>query len=108
MVECGCGHKLEWANRDQVGQLQWHMFACTLPEETNVHRRWLQAVRRDIASHVKDAAIARIIVRYWTHTNDGHIAHRCCPAGPTVTLARSLNAVEKRSLAIRRRGATYA
>ena len=37
VVECGCGHKLEWANRDQVGQLQWHMFACSLPEETSVH-----------------------------------------------------------------------
>ena len=22
VVECGCGHTLEWANRDQVGQLQ--------------------------------------------------------------------------------------
>ena len=50
MIECGCGHKLEWANRDQVGQLQWHIFTCTLPEETNVRRRWLQAVRCDIAS----------------------------------------------------------
>ena len=74
MVECGCGHRLEWANRGQVGQLQWHMFACTLPGETSVRRRWLQAVRRDITSNVKDAAIARIIVRCWTHTNDGHIA----------------------------------
>ena len=55
MAECGCGHKLEWANHDQVGQLQWHMFACTLPEETNVRRRWLQTVRRDIASPVRNA-----------------------------------------------------
>ena len=39
IVECGCGQKLEWANRDQVGQLQWHMFACALPEETSVRRR---------------------------------------------------------------------
>ena len=39
-----------------------------------MRRRWLQAVRRDIASHVKDAAVARIIVRCWTHTNDGQIA----------------------------------
>ena len=39
------------------------MFTCTLPEETNVRRRWLQVVRRDIARHVKDAAVARIIVR---------------------------------------------
>ena len=38
-IECGCGHKLEWANRGQVGQLQWHMFTCSLPEETNVRRR---------------------------------------------------------------------
>ena len=41
---CGCGHKLSWANRDQVGQLQWHMFACSLPEETDVRQRWLRAV----------------------------------------------------------------
>ena len=31
VIDCGCGHKLEWANRGQVGQLQWHMFACSLP-----------------------------------------------------------------------------
>ena len=57
-----------------MGQLQWHMFACSLPEETNVRRRWRQAVRRDIAAHIKDVAIARIIVRCWTHTSDGCIA----------------------------------
>ena len=74
VVECGCGQKPEWANRDQVGQLQWHMFVCSLQEETSVRRRWLQAVRRNIAAHIKDAAIARIVVRCWTHTNDGHIA----------------------------------
>ena len=73
-ISCGCGHKLEWANRDQVGQLQWHMFACSLPEEANVRHRWLQAVRRDIAAHIKDAAVARIVVRFWTHTSDGRIA----------------------------------
>jgi hypothetical protein len=73
-INCGCGHKPEWANRDQVGQLQWHMFACSLPEETNVQRRWLQAVRRDIAAHIKDAAVARIVVRCWTHTSNGRIA----------------------------------
>ena len=73
-VGCGCGHKLEWANREQVGQLQWHMFACSLPEETNVRRRWLQAVRRDVSKYVKDATVARIVVRCWSHTNDGHIA----------------------------------
>ena len=73
-VGCGCGHKLEWANREQVGQLQWHMFTCTLPEETNVRRRWLQAVRRDVSKYVKDATVARIIVRCWSHTDDGHIA----------------------------------
>ena len=49
------------------------MFACSLPEETNVRRRWLQAVRRGIAAHIKDVAIARIVVRCWTHTNDGRI-----------------------------------
>ena len=32
---CGCGHRLSWTNREQIGQLQWHMFACPLPEETN-------------------------------------------------------------------------
>ena len=25
---CGCGHKLSWANRDQVGQRQWHICTC--------------------------------------------------------------------------------
>ena len=55
-------------------RLAWHMFTCTLPEETNVRRRWLQAVRRDVAKYVKDAAVARIIVRCWSHTSDGHIA----------------------------------
>ena len=70
-INCGCGNKLGWANRDQVGQLQWHMFACSLPEETNVRRRWLYAVRRGIAAHIKDVAIARIVVRCWTHTNVG-------------------------------------
>ena len=74
VVECGCGRKLECANREQVGQLQWHMFTCTLPEETNVRRRWLQDVRRDVAKYVKDATVARIIVRCWSHTSDGHIA----------------------------------
>ena len=74
VVKCGCGHQLEWANREQVGQLQWHMFTCTLPEETNVRRRWLQAVRRDVSTYVKDAAVVRIIVRCWSHTSDGHIA----------------------------------
>ena len=52
----------------QVGQLQWHMFACSLPEETNLRQRWLRAVRRDVTAHIKDAAIARVIVRCWTHT----------------------------------------
>ena len=73
-IDCDCGHKPEWANRDQVGKLQWHMFACSLPEETDVRRRWLQAVRRNIAVYIKDAAIARIVVRCWTHTSDGCIA----------------------------------
>ena len=50
------------------------MFACSLPEETNVRRRWLQAVRRDVSKYVKDATVARIVVRCWSHTNDGHIA----------------------------------
>ena len=49
------------------------MFACSLPEETNVRCRWLRAVRRDIAAHIKDAAIAWVIVRCWTHTTDGRI-----------------------------------
>ena len=31
-------------------------------------------MRRDIAAHTKDVEIARIIVRCWTHTNDGCIA----------------------------------
>ena len=72
-MDVGCGHKLSWANRDQVGQLQWHMFACSLPEETDVRQRWLRAVRRDVTAHIKDVAIARVIVRCWTHTNDGRI-----------------------------------
>ena len=60
---CGCGHSLSWTNREQIGQLQWHMLSCSLPEETNVRCRWLKVVRRDIAAHIKDAAIARVIVR---------------------------------------------
>ena len=70
---CGCGHSLSWTNREQIGQLQWHMFACSLPEETNVRGRWLKAVRRDIAAHIKDAAITRVIVRCWSYSNDGRI-----------------------------------
>ena len=55
-------------------QLQWHMFACSLPEKTNVQRRWLnETIRRDIAVHIKDAVIARVIVRCWSHSNDGRI-----------------------------------
>ena len=50
------------------------MFACSLPEETNVRCRWLKAVRREFATHIKDAAIARVIVRCWSHSNDGRIA----------------------------------
>ena len=98
VVECGCGHKLEWANRDQVGQLQWHIFACSLPEETSVRRRWLRAVRRDIAAHIKDAAIARIIVRCWTHTSDGHIT--AAQQDQQQRWRAPLNAVEKWSLKI--------
>ena len=70
---CGCGHKPSWANRGQICPLQWHMFACSLPEETNVRHRWLRAIRRDVAAHVNDPVIARVIVRCWTHTNDGRI-----------------------------------
>ena len=52
------------------------MFACSLPEETNVRFRWLKAIRRGIAKHIniKDAEIARVIVRCWSHSNDGRIA----------------------------------
>ena len=100
VVECGCGGKLEWANRGQVGQLQWHMFACSLPEETSVRRRWLQAVRRDIAAHIKDAAIARVVVRCWTHTNNGHIAAAQQDQQQRWHAPSMLNAVEKRSMAI--------
>ena len=50
------------------------MFACSLPEESNVRCRWLKAIRRDIAAHIKDAAISRAVVRCWSHSNDGRIA----------------------------------
>ena len=50
------------------------MFAYSLPEETSVRCRWLKAVRRDIAAHIKNAAIARVVVRCWSHTGDGRIA----------------------------------
>ena len=52
------------------------MFACSLPEETSVRCRcrWLRAVRRDLAAHIKDAAVVRVVVRCWSHTDDGHIA----------------------------------
>ena len=33
-LACGCGHRPRWTSREQAGQLQWHMFACSLPEET--------------------------------------------------------------------------
>ena len=72
---CGCGHRLRWTSREQVGQLQWrHMFACSLPEETSIRRRWLRMVRRDLAAHIKDAPVARVIVRCWAQTDDGYIA----------------------------------
>ena len=71
---CGCGYRLKWSNRDQVGQLQWHIFACSHPEELTARRRWIRAVRRNLPEHIRDAAIVRMILRCWSHTDDGHIA----------------------------------
>ena len=71
---CGCGHRPSWTSREQIDQLQWHMFSCSLPEETSVRCRWLKATRRDIVAHIRDATIARVIVRCWSHTNDGRLA----------------------------------
>jgi hypothetical protein len=47
---CGCGHRLKWSNLGTVGQLQWHMFACSHPEELAVRRRWIRI------EHIRDAA----------------------------------------------------
>ena len=39
-VTCGCGHVLEWWQRDDIGPLQWHFLQCTLAPERDVRRRW--------------------------------------------------------------------
>ena len=71
---CGCNYRLQWTSREQVCQLQWHMFACSLPEETSIRRRWLSMVRRNLAAHIKDAAVVRAIARCWAHIDGGYIA----------------------------------
>ena len=63
-LACGYGHRLRWTSLEQVGQLQWQMFECSLPEETSVRCQWRRAVRRDLAAHIKDAAVVRVVVCY--------------------------------------------
>ena len=72
-VACGCGHVLEWWQREDTGPLQWHFLQCTLALERDVRRRWRAAIKRTVAAATTVAIIVETILACWTHRTDGTI-----------------------------------
>ena len=72
-ITCACSEVLEWANRAEIGRLQWHMLQCTLPHETKVQREWHSAMRRTIESCTDNARVANAAMACWSTSERGVI-----------------------------------
>ena len=70
-VTCACGRVLAWNDRTEVGPLQWHMFECTMPQETAVRKRWYGAVSSVIASATDGAYVRDAIMACWSSDSNG-------------------------------------
>ena len=72
-VTGACGRVLSWNDRTEVGPLQWHMFECTMPQETAVWKRWYGAVCSAIASATDDAYVRGAIMACWSSDSNGWV-----------------------------------
>ena len=72
-VTCVYGETLEWANRAEIGRLQWHMLQCTLPHETKVRREWHSAMRKALEDFTDNARVDNAAMACWSASDRGVI-----------------------------------
>ena len=72
-VTCACGRVLSWNDRTEIGPLQWHIFECTMPQETAVRKRRHGAVCSAIASATDDAYVRDAIMACWSSDSNGWV-----------------------------------
>ena len=70
---CACGEALEWANRAEIGRLQWHMLQCTLSHKTKVRREWHSAVRKALEDSTDNALVVSAAIAFWSASDRGVI-----------------------------------
>ena len=74
---CGCGKNMTWFDRQDVGQLQWHMLACTMAEEQPTRRAWRATIKRAVSAFTAGLPNEESATASWTDKTDGTI-HTAC------------------------------
>ena len=72
-VICACGETLEWANRAEIGRLQWHMLQCALLHETKVRREWHSAMCKTLEGCTDNARVINAAMECWSASDRGVI-----------------------------------
>jgi hypothetical protein len=107
---CGCGKHMTWSDRQDVGQLQWHMLACTMAEEQPTKRAWRAAIKCAVPAFTAGLPNEESVTACWRDKTDGTIHTACGDTDtswrpPTLRCpCRSSTAVECRPRSMRTSG----
>ena len=78
---CGCGKKMTWSDRQDVGPLQWHMLEWTMSEEQSTRKAWRAAIKRAVSAFTTDLPIVESAAACYTDKTDGTIHTACGDVG---------------------------
>ena len=66
-----CGKRMTRSDRQDVGQLQWHILVCSMAEEQSTEKAWRAAIKHAVSAFTTDLPIVDSATACWTDKTDG-------------------------------------